>query len=115
MPIQELVIKVGDLDAAIDFYVKACRMVHVRTVEADGGAVAEMDLEGQRVTLVSAPDPGVQLVIASDDVRAERRRLRRRKLADDAMLEVAVDGGAYLEFTDPWGNVLGYLEAREEQ
>lgn len=108
-------IKVGELDAAVDFYVKVCRFTHLRTVEGPAGAVALMDAGGQRVTLVVAPEPGVHLVLRTDDVRAERRRLVRREVPEDAQAEVGIEGGAYLDFSDPWGNALGYVETLRDR
>lgn len=110
MTISEVIIHVGDVDAAVAFYTDVCGFDHVRTLDHEGAKVAEMDAGGQRVSLVSARKPGVQLALASDDVAAERRRLKRLKVPMNAEKPEDVDGGAWLPFTDPWGNHLGFWQ-----
>jgi len=108
--ISEVIIQVGDVDAAVDFYVEVCGFDHVRTIEHDGARVAEMDAGGQRISLVPAPQAGVRLALASSDVVSTRRRLKRMKVAMDADRPEDVEGGSWLPFTDPWGNHLGYWQ-----
>jgi catechol 2,3-dioxygenase-like lactoylglutathione lyase family enzyme len=110
--IREVIVRVGDVDAAVAFYRDVCGMTHVRTVEHEGAAVAEMDADGLRVTLAPAVTPGIALALHTDSVRSERRRLQR---IDDGYDEepVRIDGGSWLPLTDPWGNELGYWEDRE--
>ncbi|HVL99552.1 MAG TPA: VOC family protein [Egibacteraceae bacterium] len=110
MTITEVIIQVGDVDEAVGFYTDVCGFAHVRTVEHEGVRVAEMDAGGQRVSLVPSRKPGVQLALASDDVAATRRRLKRMKIPMDAERPEEVDGAAWLPFTDPWGNHLGYWQ-----
>lgn len=110
MTISEVIIQVGDVDAAVEFYVDVCGFEHVRTVEHDGAPVAELDAGGQRVTLVRSRDSGVQLALGSADVPAERRRLKRLKVPMATEQPDDVDGGAWLPFADPWGNKLGYWQ-----
>lgn len=108
--ISEVIIQVGDVDKAVEFYADVCGFSHVRTIEHEGVRVAEMDAGGQRVSLVPSPKPGVQLALASSDVGAARRRLKRMKVPMGAERPQDIDGGAWLPFTDPWGNHLGYWE-----
>lgn len=113
MSISEVIIQVGDVDAAVDFYVDVCGFEHVRTVEHDGMRLAEMDAGGQRVSLVPAPEAGMRLALESDDVAATRRRLKRLKIALSSERPLDVEGASWLPFTDPWGNHLGYWQPPE--
>lgn len=110
MTISEVIIHVGDVDDAVAFYVDVCGFEHVRTVEHEGERIAEMDAGGQRVSLVRGRKPGVELALASPDVAATRRRLKRLKVRMDTVEPQDVEGGAWLPFTDPWGNHLGYWQ-----
>jgi predicted enzyme related to lactoylglutathione lyase len=102
----EIIITVEDVDAAVAFYTEACRFVHVRTIVNEGAKVAELDADGQRVTVV-AGEPGVQLVLEADHIRADLRRLHR--LGAPAPDEpITVIGGTWLPFADPSGNKLAY-------
>ena len=103
----EIIITVADVDAAVGFYTEACRFRHVRTVVHEGAKAAEMDANGQRVTLVAGEQPSVRLVIESANVRADHRRLTRVGADVDAE-PASVLGGTWLGFTDPSGNALGY-------
>jgi predicted enzyme related to lactoylglutathione lyase len=105
----EIIITVEDVDAAVAFYTEACRFTHVRTVVNEGAKVAELDADGQRVTLVVG-EPGVQLVLDADNIRADLRRLHRlgAPAPDDP---IAVIGGTWLPFADPSGNKLAYWKA----
>lgn len=115
MRIQELIIQVGDIEQAVAFYTKVVGLKHVRTVEHEGATVAELDADGQRVTLMPSSSPGMRLALQVPSIQARRRRLGREKvsMADGGPVELA--GGAWLSFTDPWGNQLGYWEERGEQ
>lgn len=113
MTIAEVIIQVGDVDAAVEFYGDVCGFEHVRTVEHEGARVAEMDAGGQRVSLVASRTPGVQLALASSDAAAARRRLKRLKVPMQAERPEDVDGASWLPFTDPWGNHLGYWQPPE--
>ena len=106
--IAEIIITVTDVDAAIAFYTQACRCALVRTVEHEGATVAELDAEGQRITLVAGPEPGVRLVLDSSNPRADHRRLTRLGL-DVGDEPTAVTGGTWIGFADPSGNPLGYF------
>ena len=112
MPIAEVVIHVGDLDAAIAWYGDACGFELVRALRDGPVPVAELDAgHGQRVSLVADGRAGIELAIGSRDVRADRRRLRRRR-AEGVGEPVPVDGGTWLPATDPWGNRVGFLDDR---
>lgn len=113
MTISEVIIQVGDVEAAVDFYVDVCGFEYVRTVEYEGMKLAEMDAGGQRISLVPAPTPGMRLALSSDDVAATRRRLKRMKVAMSTERPEDVEGAAWLPFTDPWGNHLGYWQPPE--
>ena len=109
----EIIITVADVDAAIGFYTEACRFRHVRTVVHEGAKAAEMDANGQRVTLVAGTQPSVRLVIQTANIRADHRRLTRVgvELEGDP---VTVVGGAWLAFSDPSGNPLGYWKPESD-
>lgn len=109
MGFQEVIIQVGDVDEAVQFYVDVCGFTHLRTVEHEGTTVAEMDAWGQRVSLVPAGGPGVQLAIPTDNAKAAQRRLKRMKVALEQGIR-EVDGASWLPFADPWGNQLGYWQ-----
>ena len=108
----EIIITVADVDAAIAFYSDACRFRHVRTVVHEGAKVAELDADGQRVTLVAGDEPGVRLVMDSDNIRASHRRLQRvgARTTDEP---VSVVGGEWLPFSDPSGNGLAFWKPVE--
>lgn len=110
MTISEVIIQVGDVDAAVAFYVEVCGFEHVRTAEHEGESVAELDAGGQRVSLVAAPAPGVLLALETPDIAATRRRLKRAKTPLDADRPEEVEGGRWLPFRDPWGNQLGWWQ-----
>lgn len=111
MSIHEIVIEVGDVAAGVEFYTKVAGFKLVRTVNEGRAKAAELDAGGQRVTLVASGGPGVRLALPAKDVRAEKRRLGRRGVeADEEPLETP--GGAWLGFTDPWGNRLGYWQEK---
>jgi catechol 2,3-dioxygenase-like lactoylglutathione lyase family enzyme len=55
--IHEVIIEVEDVDAAVGFYTEVVGLRHVRTVTEDGEQMAELDAEGQRVTLLSSQTP----------------------------------------------------------
>lgn len=103
----EIIITVADLDAAVSFYTEACRCSHVRTVLHEDARVVELDADGQRVTLIEGSEPGIRLVLASENIRADYRRLGRLGV-DAAEGPVAVVGGSWLPFTDPSGNALAF-------
>lgn len=109
----EIIITVTDVDAALAFYTQACRFTHVRTVEHDGAAVAELDADGQRVTLVAGAQPGVRLVLDSTNPRADHRRLTRLG-CDVGEQPRPVTGGTWIGFTDPDGTPLGYFRPDPE-
>lgn len=106
--IREIVIQVGDVEEAVAFYRDVCGFLHLRTLEHDGAKVAEMDADGQRITLAQSPDPGVALVFHTKNVRSERRRLQRIEDFEGKPREG--EGGIWLPLTDPWGNQLGYWQ-----
>lgn len=110
MEIHEVIVQVGDVDAAIAFYTDVVGFAFVRTVEHEGAKVAELDADGQRVTLVPFSAPGVRLALGTRDAQAEQRRLERAgvRLHSDAPIQVA--GGTWLGFEDPWGNRFGYWQ-----
>lgn len=108
MRIHEVIIQVGDVDAAVRFYTEGCGLRLVRTVTHEGSPVAELDAGGQRVTLIPAGAPGVVLALsAGEDLSAEGPRLAEAGATLDAEEPVALEGGAWLPFRDPWGNRLG--------
>lgn len=114
MPIIEVVIHVGDLDEAITWYGDACGWSLVRALRDDAVPIAELDTgSAQRVSLVADGASGIELAIGSRDVRAERRRLRRRRAADVGE-PVVIAGGTWLPAADPWGNRIGFLDDRDE-
>jgi len=108
--IHEVIIEVGDVTSAVEFYTKVVGFKLVRIVEQGGRKAAEMDADGQRVSLVGAGGPGVRFALRSADVRAEQRRLGRHKVDKVAPQPVEAAGGSWLGFTDPWGNRLGYWQ-----
>lgn len=112
MGIAEVIIHVGDVDAAVTFYTKVCRMRFVRALEESGSAVAELDADGQRVTLVESKTAGVQLALETGDARAEHRRMKRRQVTSHGD-PTEVDGGLWVGFEDPWGNRLGYWQHQD--
>jgi catechol 2,3-dioxygenase-like lactoylglutathione lyase family enzyme len=111
MRIHEVIIEVGDVDAAVTFYTEVIGMRHVRTVEHGGASIAELDADGQRVTLAPADTSGVRLALATASVRSRERRLRSVQAQIEGAGPVAVDGGRWLGFEDPWGNRLGFWES----
>lgn len=110
MRIHEIIIEVGDVEEAIGFYTDVVGMRHVRTVEQGDARIAELDADGQRVSLVPAERPGIRLAVGSASVRGRERRLRKHEVAPDGGGHVEVDGGRWLGFADPWGNRLGFWE-----
>ena len=102
----EIIITVADVDAAVTFYTEACRFDHVRTVVHEGAKVAELDANGQRVTIV-AGEPGIRLVMDTGNIRADQRRLNRLGVPSPEE-PVSTIGGTWLPFTDPAGNALAY-------
>lgn len=113
MSVGEIIIEVGDVNEAVEFYSSVCGFRYVRTVEQEGRKVAEMDAgDGQRVTLVGSGGRGVRLALVTKDARAEQRRLKRLKVDVDGELPTEVPGGAWVGFTDPWGNELGFWQER---
>lgn len=108
----EIIITVADVDDAIGFYTEACRFRHVRTVVHEGAKAAEMDANGQRVTLVAGDKPSVRLVMDTANIRADHRRLTRvgAEVEGDPLTVV---GGTWLSFMDPSGNSLGYWKPAE--
>jgi catechol 2,3-dioxygenase-like lactoylglutathione lyase family enzyme len=110
MAFAEIIITVDDVDAAVAFYTETCGFAFVRTVSADAGPVAELDADGQRITLIPGAGPGVTLVLESPDARAEYRRLNRRGVAVPDGGPLQVEGGALLPFADPTGNPLAYWQ-----
>ena len=103
----EIIITVADIDAAVGFYTEACRFRHVRTVVHEGMKAAELDADGQRVTLVAGENPSVRLVMNTGNARADHRRLTRLGIETDGEPATVV-GGTWLPFADPSGNPLGY-------
>lgn len=113
MRIAEVVIAVGDVDAAADFYRTVCGFAVVRVVGEGAGRVAELDADGQRVTLVARPAPGVVLAIATPDAREEAARIGRLRGARAQLGDpVQVEGGTWVQVTDPWGNHIGLWQER---
>lgn len=110
MAINEVIIRVPDVQAAVDFYAGVCGFTHVRTVEQAGVTAAEMDAGGQRISLVYSAKPGIQLALDTDDIESERRRLERRDVSVGETASAEEIGGSWLAFTDPWGNRLGYWQ-----
>ena len=105
----EIILTVPDVDAAVAFYTQVCRFALVRTLDHDGTTVAELDADGQRVTLVPGAQAGVRLVMDSANPRADHRRLTRHGL-DVGEAPMAVAGGTWIGFTDPFGTGLGYFQ-----
>lgn len=103
----EIIITVTDVDEAIAFYTEACRFSHVRTVVHEGAKVAELDADGQRVTLLGGHQPGIRLVMDTKNVRADHRRLARLGV-DGAGEPTEVVGGTWLAVDDPSGNNLAF-------
>jgi catechol 2,3-dioxygenase-like lactoylglutathione lyase family enzyme len=112
--IHEVIIEVGDVEAAVAFSTEVVGMTHVRTVDSEHGAVAELDADGQRVSLVPSPAPTIRLALGTSSVRSRLRRLRTHKVTDHDPAPTEVDGGRWLGFTDPWGHRLGFWEHDEE-
>lgn len=108
MEIEETIVAVGDIDAAVLFYVEACGFRHIRTVQRASGSVAELEAGGRRVTLVPG-GPGCTLALRSDDVGADADRLRQAGARVGEARDV--DGARYAPVTDPWGNALGLWRA----
>lgn len=113
MGIHEVIIEVGDVEAAVAFYTEVAGMVHVRTVDTQHGAVAELDADGQRVSLVPSRAPAIRLALGTPSVRGCLRRLRKQGVASHDPAPTEIEGGRWLGFSDPWGNRLGFWEAEE--
>jgi catechol 2,3-dioxygenase-like lactoylglutathione lyase family enzyme len=111
--IHEVIIEVGDIDAAIGFYRDVLGLVHVRTVEHDGARIAEMDADGQRVSLVAGERSGVRLAFGTASARSRERRLKANGIEAEGGGPFDVDGGRWLGFADPWGNRLGCWEPED--
>lgn len=109
----EIIITVPDVDAAVAFYTQACRFSLVRTMEHDGATVAELDADGQRVTLMPGAEAGIRLVMGSTNPRADHRRLTRQGL-DVGEAPASVTGGTWIGFEDPFGTPLGYFKPDDE-
>ncbi len=114
MRIHEVIIEVGDVEEAIGFYTEVVGMRHVRTVEQGDVRVAELDADGQRVSLVPSAQPRVRLALETASLSSRARRVRGSKGAIEGDGAVEVDGGRWLGVTDPWGNRLGFWEPRDE-
>lgn len=112
MAFTEVVLQVGDVDAAVRFYTSAFGFRLIRTVPAGDAKVAELDAGGQRLTLVPARAPGVRLVLRSDDVDGDVPRIQRLGGTVEGGEPVDGDGGRWLGVTDPWGNRLGCWQER---
>lgn len=112
MRIHEVVIQVGDVEEAIAFYTRVVGLKHVRSVEHEGAWVAELEAEGQRVTLVPSEHPGVVLALETPSALSRKRRLARHEVPVEDGVPLDVPGGSWLPFTDPWGNRLGFWEDR---
>jgi catechol 2,3-dioxygenase-like lactoylglutathione lyase family enzyme len=110
--IHEIIIEVGDVEGAIAFYTDVVGMRHVRTVEHGEARVAELDADGQRVSLVPG-EGGIRLAVESASARGRERRLRKHDVEPDGGGHIEVDGGRWLGFADPWGNRLGFWEVDE--
>lgn len=110
----EIIITVADVDAAVTFYTEACRFKHVRSVVHEGAKVAELDADGQRVTLVAGEQPGIRLVMDTKNIRADQRRLARLEVSTEGEPEDVV-GGAWLGFSDPSGNPLAYWKPASDE
>lgn len=110
MGIHEVIIEVGDVTAAVEFYTKVVGFKLVRVVEEGGRKAAELDADGQRVSLVATGSGGIRFALRSADVRAEQRRLGRHKVDGVSSEPVQSKGGTWLGFRDPWGNRLGYWQ-----
>lgn len=113
MRIHEVIIEVGDVESAVAFYTDVVGMVHVRTVDTEHGAVAELDAEGQRVSLVPSKTPGIRLALETASVRGRMRRLRKHEVDDHDPAATEIEGGRLLGFADPWGNPLAFWEAED--
>jgi catechol 2,3-dioxygenase-like lactoylglutathione lyase family enzyme len=112
--IHEVIIEVGDIAEAVEFYTKVVGLKLVRIVEEGGAKAAELDADGQRVSLVASGGPGVRFALRTTNVRAERRRLGRHSVEPVPGEPVEAAGGAWLGFTDPWGNRLGYWQESQD-
>lgn len=102
-----MVVQVGDVAAAIDFYRSIAGFRLVRTVEHDGATLAQFDADGTRVTLVPSRSPGAWIVLTTEDAEAERAKLAAAGVTAES---VDVPDGVWLPFTDPWGNRLGFWQ-----
>lgn len=112
MDVHEIVLGVGDVDEGVRFYTEVIGFRLVRLVEHEDHTIAELDGGGQRVSLVPAAQPGARVALATEDLPAAQRQLRR----SDATCEeqtTATDEGTWLGFHDPWGNPLGLWEGRQ--
>jgi catechol 2,3-dioxygenase-like lactoylglutathione lyase family enzyme len=108
--IHEVIIEVGDVDAAISFYTEVIGLRHVRTVTQDDVRIAELEADGQRVTLLPSENPRVRLAFEAASARGRQRRLAKHEIAAHDPGPVDVPGGRWLGFADPWGNELGFWE-----
>ena len=108
----EIIITVTDVDAAAAFYTDVCRFKQVRSVTHEGATVVELDADGQRITLLGGDEPGVRLVMDTENIRADYRRLNRLNVPVDGE-PADVVGGAWLPFADPAGNPLAYWKPAE--
>jgi len=111
--IAEVVLTVGDVDAAAGFYRTVCGFSVVRVIGEGRGRVAELDASGQRVTLVTGSAPGVVLALGTADAGGEAARIGRARVAPAEVGDpVDVEGGTWVPVTDPWGNRLGLWQER---
>jgi catechol 2,3-dioxygenase-like lactoylglutathione lyase family enzyme len=115
MGIREVIIAVGDLDEAVDFYTRVVGCKQVRTVDTGERSVIELDADGQRITLLRDDHPAVHLVFDTEDANRVHRRLRRRDVPTRAPQPVTVEGGAFVGFADPWGNRLAFWQDRSDE
>jgi predicted enzyme related to lactoylglutathione lyase len=111
--IHEVIIEVGDVDSAITFYTEVVGLTHVRTVTQGDHRVAELDADGQRVTLVPGESPRIRLAFETASARGRQRRLDKHDVPVRNPGLVEVPGGRWLGFADPWNNELGFWEVDE--
>jgi catechol 2,3-dioxygenase-like lactoylglutathione lyase family enzyme len=105
--LNHVVLEVGDLDAALDFY----GSVFDFELRGRAGRMAFLDMGDQFLVLAEGrtqgPDGGRHFGLVVDD------RERARGLAEAAGAELL--GGAGLDFRDPWGNHVQVIQYSDVQ
>jgi catechol 2,3-dioxygenase-like lactoylglutathione lyase family enzyme len=105
--INHVVLEVGDLEAALDFYGRVFDFV----LRGRAGRMAFLDMGDQFLVLAAGrtqePDGGRHFGLVVDD------RERARRLAEEAGAELL--GGPGVDLRDPWGNHVQVIQYSDVQ